>query len=121
MKNLIQIARDTSEKSYVPYSNDPRGAALKSQGGQIYTGFQIDNKNLPNTIHAEEAALVEAIRNGEKTFSTIATTSPPCGKCLQMLLEFSNDGLDIIFLNKDDEEIKSSLGELLPGPHYSDY
>lgn len=93
LKALIADALAVSENAYVPYSNFPVGAALKSTDGQVFTGCNVENAAYPAGICAERAALVKAVSAGQRSFETIAvvtrTGGTPCGICRQMLYEFA--------------------------------
>lgn len=133
---LLQAAKTASENAYIPYSRYPVGAALRTRGGKVYTGCNIENASFPAGICAERTALVKAISEGERDFDVIAVYTDnggsPCGVCRQMLYEFAPDLR--VLLTDDGERVvfECTLSELLPRgfgpmslpetPHYaSDY
>lgn len=83
--DLIEAARDALDDAHVPYSEYRVGAALRTADGTVYTGCNIENANYSNSLHAEEVALAEAVKNGHREFDRIAVTSgvrdgvTPCG------------------------------------------
>jgi cytidine deaminase len=119
MDELLQAAREATEKAYVPYSDYPVGAAIETADGSVFTGTNMEVSNFSNSLHAEEVALVRARMAGHETFSRIAVTSAnrdgvtPCGMCRQTLAEFSDPELTV--LTEDDTGVTEySLGDLLP-------
>ncbi|MCB9454390.1 MAG: cytidine deaminase [Anaerolineaceae bacterium] len=115
--NLLQAARDASERAYVPYSHYPVGAALLGSNGVIYTGCNVENAAFPATICGERTALVKAVSEGQQEFTAIAVVTQnggsPCGLCRQMLFEFAPE-LRVITANMDlDVVIDSRLDGLL--------
>jgi len=119
MDELIQQARDAFREAYVPYSEYPVGAALRTADGSTYTGCNIENANYSNSLHAEEVAVGRATSDGHREFERIAVVSAaedgvtPCGMCRQTLAEFCSESFEVICV-EDDEVRTYTLGELLP-------
>lgn len=126
---LIAEALNAQKKAYVPYSGFGVGAAILTQSGQIYAGFNIENASYPVCNCAERTALFRAVFDGHKKFSAIAVVGgkikeagnelssycPPCGMCRQALREFCNpDEFKIILAKSVDEYKVFTLRELLP-------
>ena len=116
---LIEAARDVQARAHVPYSGYRVGAALETESGEVYVGCNIENANYSNSLHAEEVALAEAIKEGHRTFARLAVSSDrrdgvtPCGMCRQTLAEFC--GEDFLVLCDEGESVSEyTLGELLP-------
>ncbi len=120
MDPLIEAARDALSDAYVPYSEYRVGAALRTADGTVYTGCNIENANYSNSLHAEEVAIAEAVKNGHDSFDRIAVTSgvrdgvTPCGMCRQTLAEFADGDLVVACDEGDGEVSEYTLGELLP-------
>jgi cytidine deaminase len=117
-QSLIDLANEARRRAYVPYSNYPVGAALRTKSGRLYTGVNVENAAYPQTMCAERIAIFKAISEGEKEFEVIAVVTnnggSPCGGCRQVMAEF---GLDTIVLMADGNGklIKeSTVNELLP-------
>jgi len=128
---LIEAAKEASKLAYCPYSSYPVGAAILTFDGVIYSGCNVENCSLTQTIHAEQTALVRAIADGAiqratakgvsqlKFIEAIAVHAQrgkdpwPCCNCRQSLNEF---GLDMIVVGEGpDGEIRAkSLSELIP-------
>ena len=119
-QELVELAFTMLERSYVPYSHFPVGAALECADGTIFTGCNVENSAYGSTICAERTALVKAVSEGHRDDLTrIAvvgnSTEPcwPCSACRQMLYEFAPD-LTVLVARKDHSFVKLSLKELLP-------
>ena len=59
---LVQMAIETRQKAYVPYSKYQVGAALLTKSGKIFTGVNIENAAYPNTMCAERVAVFRRFR-----------------------------------------------------------
>jgi len=120
MDSLIVAARGVLDDAHVPYSEYRVGAAVRTADGTVYTGCNIEVANYSNSLHAEEVAVAEAVKNGHREFDRLAVTSAardgvtPCGMCRQTLTEFADDDLPIICDEDDGEMSEYTLGELLP-------
>ena len=107
------------ERSYVPYSHFPVGAALECADGTVYTGCNVENASYPAGLCAERNAIFHAVAEGHTDFVRIAIAGRsddycyPCGICRQGMKEFAPE-LEVICLNKDGQELSLSLKELLP-------
>ena len=101
---LVEKAFTMLDKSYVPYSHFPVGAALEGADGVIYTGCNVENAAYGSTLCAERTALVKAISEGCRSFTRLAV----------VLYEFSPD-LEILVARGDHQFVKYTLRQLLPG------
>ncbi|WP_255167732.1 cytidine deaminase [Natrononativus amylolyticus] len=119
MNELIEAAREIQSQAHVPYSEYRVGAALETADGDVFVGCNIENANYSNSLHAEEVAIAEAVKEGHREFSRIAVSSgrrdgvTPCGMCRQTLAEFCEDDLRVL-CDEGDGVTEYSLGELLP-------
>src|SRR3954454_8185019 len=90
---LVKSALDAQTRAYCPFSNFPVGAALRTAGGRIYQGVNVENASFGLTICAERVAASTAVANGERQFTSLAVVSrggvSPCGACRQFLAEFA--------------------------------
>lgn len=71
-KELLAIAREASGRAYVPYSKFAVGAALECRGGRVFTGCNVENAALGDTICAERTACVKAISEGYRDYVRLA-------------------------------------------------
>ncbi|WP_224269064.1 cytidine deaminase [Haloprofundus salinisoli] len=117
---LVQKAREVLSNAHVPYSEYRVGAALRTADGTVFVGCNIENANYSNSLHAEEVAIAEAVKNGYRTFDRIAVSSgvrdgvTPCGMCRQTLTEFCDDSFVVVCDEGGEETSEYTLGELLP-------
>ena len=94
---LLRAARAASTKAYAPFSKFKVGAAVLTAKGRIFSGCNIENSSYGLTMCAERVAIFKAVTAGEREISAALvytdTTkpTPPCGACLQVLSEFSEN------------------------------
>ncbi len=119
-KDLVELAFTMLERSYVPYSNFPVGAALLCADGTVFTGCNVENAAYGSTICAERTALVKAVSEGHRDdFARLAVVGTgldycwPCGSCRQMLYEFAPDR-EVLVGRGDGDFVKLPLAKLLP-------
>jgi len=117
-QSLIDLANEARKRAYVPYSNYPVGAALRTKSGRIFTGVNVENAAYPTTMCAERIAIFKAVSEGEREFDVISVVTDnggsPCGSCRQVLAEF---GLDTVVLIADGNGKllkEMTVNELLP-------
>ena len=122
LTQLIELAKESSMKAFVPYSNFRVGVALLMKSGNIYTGCNVEFVDYL-ALHAEVNAIGSAVNAGETDIIKVvvySNSSPPvlpCGSCRQKLYEFSSlnkHDILIIAINDKDEKIEMNLSELLP-------
>jgi cytidine deaminase len=98
-KTLVEQARAARANAYAPYSHYPVGAALRTAGGKVYTGANVENASYPVGLCAERVALFSGAAAGERKFQALAVVTAdgasPCGACRQALAEFGL-GLEVI-------------------------
>ena len=118
-ERLLEMAVEMLERSYVPYSHYPVGAALLGKDGKVYTGCNVENAAYGSTICAERTAIVKAVSEGHRDFVRIAIAGKskdfcvPCGSCRQVMMEFAPE-MEVICLNGAGESKTFALRELLP-------
>ena len=124
-ETLIEEALKARENAYAPYSGFLVGAALLTKDGKIYTGCNIENAAYTPSNCAERTAFFKAVSEGEKDFKSICIVGgpkgkvkdycPPCGVCLQVMMEFCKpDKFDIILAKNISKYKTFKLNELLP-------
>ncbi|WP_265107766.1 cytidine deaminase [Halosolutus halophilus] len=118
-EELVAAAREIQSQSHVPYSEYRVGAALETADGEVFVGCNLENANFSNSLHAEEVAIAEAVKNGHREFTRLAVSSSrrdgvtPCGMCRQTLTEFCDANL-LVLCDEGDSVSEYTLGELLP-------
>ena len=117
--SLREAALGALVNAYAPYSNFRVGAALKTRGGEIVTGCNMENSAYGLAICAETLAVASAVSQGLKDFDEIAIATddaeptPPCGACRQVLNEFAPN-IRISSYTREGKEAAWTLEELLP-------
>lgn len=99
-RELITKARETTYRSYVPYSHFSVGAAARLEDNTIICGSNQENAAYPSGLCAERTtlfyansrypdqaikALAIAARNERGEF--LDSPIPPCGACRQVMIE----------------------------------
>ena len=119
--DLVRAAWEAREGAYAPYSRFLVGAAVRTKGGHVFTGANVENASYSVAICAERVAVFKAISEGHRSFKRVAVVAdtaeptPPCGACRQILWEFGGD-LEVILGNLSGEKARYQLKDLLPHP-----
>ena len=121
MIKLLPIARLYAR---VPISNFRVGAVAKARLSRDSDEFalfmgansEFAGQALTQTIHAEQAAVVNAWQQGAVQIDAIAVTAAPCGRCRQFLYELDpHHSLTVIVQQPDgDGYTTERLSDLLP-------
>jgi cytidine deaminase len=116
-QELIRLAAQARERAYAPYSRYAVGAALLCKSGRVYTGCNVENAVYSLTVCAERVAILKAVSEGEREFSTIAVVTSnggtPCGSCRQVLAEFGRD-IRVLIASSERLVATQTVAELLP-------
>lgn len=119
-------AREASRNSYSPYSKFQVGAALLTTDSQVITGCNVENASYGLTMCAERAAIFAAVSQGRKKgdFTKIAVAGKPhngdwefcspCGACRQVIHEFTNGQIQVVYLDTTKNIRSVPIDELLP-------
>ena len=116
---LIEAAKGARLQSVAPFSNFLVGAAVKTEGGKVYTGCNVESASYGLTVCAERVAIWKALSEGERNFTELAvvtdteTLTPPCGTCRQIIWEFAK-GATIVFANLEGKREEFHIADLLP-------
>jgi len=124
-QQLAKKAISAKKLAYAPYSNFHVGAALLDTNNEVFIGCNIESAAFSPTCCAERTALVKAVSEGSRTFTSIAVAGSlhgadshdycyPCGVCRQMLYEFGGDELQVIVVKSEQDFKVHTLSELLP-------
>jgi cytidine deaminase len=118
-EKLIEIAKAARLQSVAPFSSFLVGAAVKTEGGKVYTGCNVESASYGLTVCAERVAIWKALSEGERKFTELAIVAdteqltPPCGTCRQIIHEFC-DNATIVLANLRGETQTCDIEELLP-------
>lgn len=127
---LCRAALTAADNAYAPYSHFAVGAAVATTSGAVFVGANLENASYGMTICAEAAALAAANTAGDRELQTVAvvgfptaghaeahTPITPCGRCRQMIAEFTAPGSDVRILCCDGHlgtVLETTIGALLP-------
>lgn len=117
-KELFEAALAACKNAYAPYSKFAVGAAVRTAGGSVFTGCNVENASYGLSCCAERCAIFAAITAGQRDITALcvvaATEEPvsPCGACRQVMTEFKIP--KIILANTDGEFKIYTPEELLP-------
>ncbi|HBD01907.1 TPA: cytidine deaminase [Candidatus Collierbacteria bacterium] len=121
---LCQSAAQQRQHAYVPYSHYQVGVAILAKSGQVYLGNNVERVSYSETDHGEEAAITNAVIQGEveqsgrKFLVALACAhsgdSAPCGRCRQIMAEHADNCLVLVADPKGNVKRVTSLKTLLP-------
>jgi cytidine deaminase len=117
--SLREAALRALDNAYAPYSSFRVGAALRTRGGEVVIGCNMENSAYGLAICAETLAVASAVSQGLTEFDEIAIATedseptPPCGACRQVLNEFAPN-IKVSSYTRDGKEAVWTLEELLP-------
>lgn len=125
IKMLSHAALQVRANAYAPYSHYQVGAALLCDGGEVYTGCNVENASYGATNCAERTAFFKAVSEGERKFTAIAIAGGmegqnpqdyayPCGVCRQVMQEFCGEDFLVLVIKSEAEYQMYHLKELLP-------
>ncbi len=118
--DLIKEALEAQKNAYCPYSDYPVGAAVLSEGGNIYVGWNAETVTFNQSVHAEQNAIMR-MPSSDRKIKMVAFVSrdggAPCGHCRQIISEFASPETKIVGYGTNDGIITvKTLSELLPLP-----
>jgi cytidine deaminase len=118
--DLFDAARAAMAKAYAPYSNFPVGAAIRTPGGRIFAGANMENASFPEGWCAETSAIAHMVMSGERKIAEVAVVAEkmalitPCGGCRQRLKEFSSPETLVHLCDANGIVETVTLGDLIP-------
>ena len=118
---LRDAAAQVRENAYAPYSRFKVGAALRTPGGTVHIGCNVENVAYPEGTCAEAGAIALMVASGETELIEVAVIAdspspvPPCGGCRQKLAEFGRADTPVLLATTGGVTLATTIGELLPG------
>ncbi|WP_151718599.1 cytidine deaminase [Gemmobacter serpentinus] len=119
--SLLQAATDVRENAYVPYSRFKVGAALRTAGGAVHVGCNVENVAYPEGTCAEAGAIAAMCAAGDREIVEMLVIAdspspvPPCGGCRQKIAEFAGQDVVVTLCTTDGQSRQMTVAELLPG------
>ncbi|MCK0130879.1 cytidine deaminase [Flavobacteriaceae bacterium F08102] len=130
IKVLMEVATQSREKAYAPYSNFLVGAAVLLENEEIVIGNNQENAAYPSGLCAERVAIysagaqfpsidINAIAIAARSrLKEVVTPVGPCGSCRQAIAEYEQKQghpISIYFMGNTGNIINvDSLSTLLP-------
>ena len=121
MEYLADVAVVMRERGYAPYSKFQVGAAIRTHGGQVFGGCNVENAAYPQGTCAEAGAIAAMVAAGEQRIAEVVVCGAghlpctPCGGCRQKLREFAGPEVPIHMVNESGELVLTrTLAQLLP-------
>ncbi len=111
MQELLNVVK---QYAIFPISNFQVGAVVRGESGTFYFGANQEflGETLTFTLHAEQAAIANAVTHDEKGITAIACTYVPCCLCRQFMYEL--DGAEKLKIILPDKVY--SLLDIVPHP-----
>jgi cytidine deaminase len=115
-RTLLDLVEVAKRFSHPEVSGFQVGAVALGQSGAVYFGAnqEFAKADVTQTVHAEQAAIVNAYRHKELRVKMLAVSAEPCGCCRQFLYELANAAELQILFESDKAEKIVTLNELLP-------
>lgn len=123
-QDLLNAAWSARDQAHAPYSSFRVGAAIRTTGGLVFAGCNVENASFGGTICAERAAICAAVAAGallpgQLESVLVATLTPkatlPCGVCRQVIEEFANPKTMILIADQSRHVVARYLhADLLP-------
>lgn len=129
-KELLQQAIEASSRLYLKGIQEV-GAALRTKGGEIFSGIHFETATGFSTICGEVAAICCMVAAGQRNLDTIAAVwrseagqhflLPPCGRCREVISDFNPQAWVILTTAENHWDVdainkaaKVRVSELLP-------
>jgi cytidine deaminase len=94
---MLRAASAAAKNAHAPFSKFKVGAAVLTAKDRIFSGCNIENSSYGLTVCAERVAICKAVSAGQceihalLVYADTPQLTPPCGACLQVLSEFSEN------------------------------
>ncbi|MDP2292873.1 MAG: cytidine deaminase [Actinomycetota bacterium] len=119
-QEMFEAAHAAFANAHAPYSKYPVGAAVRTAGGRIYAGCNVENAAYPQGWCAEASAIAAMVTAGERVIVEVLTLSDGttmgtcCGGCRQKIREFAALDTPIHSCGPDGLRASFTLEGLLP-------
>ena len=118
LDDLVEAARAARQAAYAPYSDYAVGAALRTEGGRLFQGCNVENAMYGAAVCAERVAILTAVAAGARRIAALAVVTEgggtPCGFCRQVMAEFATPDLPVAIAGPEGPYRVRTLGQLLP-------
>lgn len=113
IERMLGLAAEAAGYAHAPVSDFHVGVAVLGGSGAVYLGanLELDGAPLNLAVHAEQAAIANALMHDERSVRMLAANAEPCGHCRQFLQELGTGELLVAT-----PDAVRPLSELLPAP-----
>ncbi len=117
---LFAAAKAAQGNAYAPYSRFRVGAALRTPGGAVFAGANVENAAYPEGWCAETSAIAAMAQTGERRIAEICVIGDgealctPCGGCRQRIREFADEATIVHVAGPEGVRATFRLAALLP-------
>lgn len=97
LDKLFAAAHAARENAYAPYSHFAVGAAIRTPGGEVFSGANVENAAYPAGCCAETGAIAAMVAAGGREIAEVLVVADcgrgiwPCGACRQRIAEFATE------------------------------
>lgn len=117
-RELLAEAQAARERAYAPYSRFCVGAAVRTRGGRVYPGCNVENATSGLTLCAERVAIFSALSDDEEIDAIAVsvregTPALPCGICRELIRQRAPHAR-LVLADGDGRAVIATLDELLP-------
>ncbi len=120
LDKLFAAAYAARENAYAPYSHFAVGAAVRTPGGAVFSGANVENAAYPDGCCAETGAIAAMVAAGGREIAEVLVVADcakgiwPCGACRQRIAEFATE--DAVVHSAGPEGVRQSIkfAALLP-------
>lgn len=124
-RELIQSAREATEKAHAPYSHFHVGAAVRLKSGQILSASNFESEVYPAGLCAERSLLfyVEANYANDPIETLAIASNPaqrecyPCGQCRQVIVDVERrqkSPIRVVMCSENTATAVDAAAKLLP-------
>ena len=116
---LLREATRVRQNAHAPYSGFAVGAAVFARG-KIFAACNVENSAYPLSVCAERNAVAMAVAAGAKAIDAVAVVggesrpASPCGGCRQVLAEFADASVPVVYALPNGTRVDTTVGALLP-------
>lgn len=123
MDIIFQRLKQINKNAYAPFSNFTVSAVVLTVDNKMYSGINVENPALGETVCAEKVALTQAYTQGLRREGlnsihiyapTTKTTVTPCGSCRQVMLELLPLKAKVYLYNENKLQVVKTVQELMP-------
>ena len=125
-RELFDRAGAVRERAHAPYSRFHVGAALRTEGGAVFAGANVENASYPEGWCAETSAIAQMVAAAPpgpgRRIAAVAVVADridgrlttPCGGCRQRLAEFAGPDTPVHVSDPSGGTETFTMRELLP-------